>query len=179
LEMNLRAVKRQLIEEGLRRALERHEFALHYQPIIDLRTGSITGAEALLRWTHPTLGPVPPDQFIPVAEDCGLIHSIGAWVLREACGQRRIWADAGLPVGTMAINVSPNQLRDKDFLDDLFAILRETRLDPHSLVLELTETVLVKNAQSASSILQTLRTRGVQVAIDDFGTGYSSLSSMR
>ena len=178
-EMNLRAVKRQLIEEGLRHALERHEFALHYQPIIDLKTGSITGAEALLRWTHPTLGPVPPDQFIPVAEDCGFIRSIGAWVLREACGQRRIWADAGLPVGTMAINVSPNQLRDKNFLEDLFAILRETGLDPNSLVLELTETVLVKNAQSASSILQTLRTRGVQVAIDDFGTGYSSLSYLR
>jgi diguanylate cyclase (GGDEF)-like protein len=179
LEMNLRAVKRQLIEEGLRRALERQEFALHYQPIIDLRTGSITGAEALLRWTHPTLGPVPPDQFIPVAEDSGLIRSIGAWVLREACRQRRIWADAGLPVGTMAINVSPNQLRDRDFLEDLFAILKESRLDPSSLVLELTETVLVKNAQSASSILQTLRARGVQVAIDDFGTGYSSLSYLR
>jgi len=179
LEMNLRAVKRQLIEEGLRRALERQEFALHYQPIIDLRTGTITGAEALLRWTHPTLGPVPPDQFIPVAEDSGLIRSIGAWVLREACGQRRIWADAGLPVGTMAINVSPNQLRDKDFLEDLCAILSETRLNPNSLVLELTETVLVKNAQSASSILQSLRTRGVQVAIDDFGTGYSSLSYLR
>ena len=178
-EMNVRAVRRQLIEEGLRKALERREFALHYQPTVDLRTGTITGAEALLRWTHPTLGSVPPAQFIPVAEDCGLILPIGAWALREACEQARYWTDAGLTVGTMAVNVSPVQLRDKDFLESLFAVLKTTRLDPGSLVLELTETVLMKHAESAASTLHTLREKGVQVAIDDFGTGYSSLNYLR
>jgi diguanylate cyclase (GGDEF)-like protein len=178
-EMNVRAVNRQLIEEGLRCALERHEFSVHYQPIIDLKTGTITGAEALLRWTHPTLGQIPPAQFIPVAEDSGLILPIGAWVLREACQQARIWADAGLPVGTMAVNMSPMQLRDRGFVDGLFTVLGETCLDPGILVLELTETVLIKHSDSASITLHTLREKGVQVAIDDFGTGYSSLGYLR
>jgi diguanylate cyclase (GGDEF)-like protein len=178
-EMNIRAVRRQSIEEGLRRALERREFSLHYQPIVDLKTGLITGAEALVRWMHPTLGSVPPAQFIPIAEYCGLILPIGAWVLHEACVQARLWADAGLPVGTLAVNLSVVQLTDKDFLDGLFAILAETSLDPSSLVLELTETVLMKHAESAASTLRALREKGVQVAIDDFGTGYSSLSYLR
>ena len=104
--MNVRAVERQSIEESLRRALERDEFALHYQPKVDLQTGAITGAEALLRWTHPTRGLIPPAQFIPVAEDCGLILPIGNWVLREACRQAQAWRDAGLPLATMAVNVS-------------------------------------------------------------------------
>ena len=114
--MNVRAVERQSIEESLRRALERQEFALHYQPKIDLRTGAITGAEALLRWTHPTRGLVSPAQFIPVAEDCGLILPIGTWVLREACGQARAWVDAGLPVATMAVNISAMEFRNENFL---------------------------------------------------------------
>ena len=177
--MNVRAVERQSIEEGLRRALERREFALHYQPKINLMTGAITGAEALLRWTHPTRGLVSPAQFIPVAEDCGLILPIGAWVLREACGQARAWMDAGLPLTTMAVNVSAMEFRDEGFLEGLFAILGETGLDPRSLELELTESVLMKHAASAATILQTLRERGVRVAVDDFGTGYSSLSYLR
>jgi diguanylate cyclase (GGDEF)-like protein/PAS domain S-box-containing protein len=177
--MNVRAVERQGIEEGLRRALERKEFTLHYQPKINLRTGETTGAEALIRWTHSTRGPVPPAQFIPVAEDCGLILPIGNWVLREACQQARAWLDAGLPLGTMAVNISAMQLRDKNFLDGVFAILKETGLDPRSLELELTESVLMKHAESAASILKTLRTSGVQLAVDDFGTGYSSLSYLR
>ena len=177
--MNVRAVERQFIEESLRRALEREEFALHYQPKIDLRTGLITGAEALLRWTHPTRGPVPPVEFIPVAEDCGLIRAIGSWVLGEACEQARVWADAGLPVATMAVNVSAIQLRDETFLDGLFAILEATGLDARALELELTESSLMKNAEAATSILTILRERGVQVSIDDFGTGYSSLSYLR
>jgi diguanylate cyclase (GGDEF)-like protein/PAS domain S-box-containing protein len=177
--MNVRAVERQSIEEGLRRALERHEFALHYQPKIDLATGAITGAEALLCWTHPTRGSVPPMQFIPVAEDCGLILPIGAWVFREGCRQARAWADAGLPVMTVAVNVSALEFRNENFLQNVFAILSETRLDPKHLVIELTESVLMKNAESAASIVQTLRKRGVQVAIDDFGTGYSSLGYLR
>jgi diguanylate cyclase (GGDEF)-like protein/PAS domain S-box-containing protein len=176
--MNVRAVARQSIEEDLGRALERQEFALHYQPKIDLVTGKITGAEALLRWT-PKRGPVSPAEFIPVAEDCGLILPIGQWVLREACRQARVWVDAGLPPVTMAVNISAVQFRNENFLDDVFAILKETGLDPRFLELELTESVLMKHAESAESVLRTLRTTGVQVAVDDFGTGYSSLSYLR
>ena len=174
--MNVRAVERQSIEESLRRALERQEFVVHYQPKINLKTGRISGAEALLRWTHPTRGPVPPGQFIPVAEDCGLILPIGTWVLRQACQQARAWVDAGLPLGTMAVNISAMQLRNENFLEGVFAILQDTRLDPRLLELELTESVLMKHAESTASILTALRDRGVQVAVDDFGTGYSSLS---
>jgi diguanylate cyclase (GGDEF)-like protein/PAS domain S-box-containing protein len=177
--MNVRAVERQSIEESLRRALERQEFALHYQPKINLRTGEIAGAEALIRWTHPIRGPVPPGQFIPVAEDCGLILPIGNWVLREACKQARAWLDAGLSLGTMAVNISAMEFRDDNFLEGVFAILKDTGLDPRSLELELTESVLMKRAESTESILKTLRARGVQLAVDDFGTGYSSLSYLR
>ncbi len=177
--MNVRAVERQSIEEGLRRALERHEFALHYQPKVNLKSGEITGAEALLRWTHPTRGFVPPIQFIPIAEDCGLILPIGNWVLREACKQARAWLDAGLPLATMAVNISAMEFRDDRFLQGVFAILQETGLDPSALELELTESVLMKRAESAQSILKALRAKGVQIAVDDFGTGYSSLSYLR
>ena len=177
--MNIRAMERQFVEESLRRALEREELALHYQPKVDLTTGAITGAEALLRWTHPTRGSISPAQFVPVAEDCGLILPIGAWVLRKACEQARAWVDASLPVTTMAVNVSAIEFREESFLEGVFATLSETGLDPKSLELELTESVLVKNAESAASILQTLRERGTTVAIDDFGTGYSSLSYLR
>jgi diguanylate cyclase (GGDEF)-like protein/PAS domain S-box-containing protein len=177
--MNVRAVERQSIEESLRRALERQEFALQYQPIINLGTGEITGAEALIRWTHPTRGPVSPAQFIPIAEDCGLILPIGNWVLREACKQAQAWTHAGLTLATMAVNISAMEFRDERFLDGVFAALKDTGLDPRSLELELTESVLMKRAESTESILKTLRARGVQVAVDDFGTGYSSLSYLR
>jgi diguanylate cyclase (GGDEF)-like protein/PAS domain S-box-containing protein len=178
-EMNVRAVERQSIEESLRRALERQEFAVHYQPKVNLRTGKITGAEALVRWTDPTRGPVSPAQFIPVAEDSGLILPIGKWVLREACNQARVWADAGLPAATMAVNVSAVEFLQKNFLEDVFRILKETGMDPRSLELEVTESVLMKRAESAVSALQELRARGVHIAVDDFGTGYSSLSYLR
>jgi diguanylate cyclase (GGDEF)-like protein len=177
--MNARAVERQSIEEGLRRALQRNEFTLHYQPKINFKTGAITGAEALIRWTHPTRGSVSPAQFIPVAEECGLILPIGNWVLRQACEQAQAWVDAGLPPATVAVNVSAREFRDDSFLDGLSVVLDDTGLDPRSLELELTESVLMKHPESAASILQTLRQRGVQVAIDDFGTGYSSLSYLR
>jgi diguanylate cyclase (GGDEF)-like protein/PAS domain S-box-containing protein len=177
--MNVRAVERQAIEESLRRALDRKEFAVQYQPKIDLRTGAITGAEALLRWTHPTRGLVSPAQFIPVAEDCGLILPIGKWVLREACQQARAWVDAGLPPVTMAVNISAMEFRGENFLEGLFAILEDTGLDPKFLELELTESVLMKHASSTENILKTLRARGVQLAVDDFGKGYSSLSYLR
>jgi diguanylate cyclase (GGDEF)-like protein/PAS domain S-box-containing protein len=177
--MNVRAVERQSIEESLRRALERNEFALHYQPKVNLRTLQITGAEALLRWTHPVRGLISPAQFIPVAEDCGLILPIGNWVLREACKQALAWLAAGLPLGTIAVNISAMEFRDPKFLDGIFEILRDTGLDPGSLELELTESVLMKHAGASESVLKTLRARGVQLAVDDFGTGYSSLSYLR
>jgi diguanylate cyclase (GGDEF)-like protein/PAS domain S-box-containing protein len=174
--MNVRAVERQSIEENLRRALERQEFALHYQPKIDLKTGKITGAEALIRWAHPTRGLISPAQFVPVAEDCGLIVPIGNWVLHEACLQARVWVDAGLPLATMAVNISAMEFRNEHFLTGVFAILKDTGLDPASLELEITESVLMKHAESAQSNLKALRKLGVQLAVDDFGTGYSSLS---
>jgi len=177
--MNVRAVERQSIEGSLRRALERQEFLVHYQPKIDLRTGEISGAEALIRWIHPTLGSVSPAQFIPIAEDSGLILPIGNWVLRETCKQARIWLDAGLPLGTMGVNISAMEFRNENFLEGVFAILKETGLDPTSLELELTESVLMKRPEIAASILEALRTKGVRVAVDDFGTGYSSLSYLQ
>jgi diguanylate cyclase (GGDEF)-like protein/PAS domain S-box-containing protein len=173
--MNARAVERQSIEESLRHALRRDEFILHYQPKVDLKSGEITGAEALIRWTHRIRGRVLPAQFIPVAEDCGLIVPIGKWVLREACKQGRSWADAGLPM-TVAVNISALEFRDRQFLDGVLEILNETDLDPRYLELELTESVLMERVDYAESILKTLRSRGIRVAVDDFGTGYSSLS---
>jgi diguanylate cyclase (GGDEF)-like protein/PAS domain S-box-containing protein len=177
--MYARAVERQSIEESLRRALDRHEFALHYQPKINLLTGAITGAEALIRWEHPTRGPLLPAQFIPIAEDCGLILPIGNWVLRQACQQARAWADAGLPTATIAVNVSAMEFRDENFLQGLFTIFSDTGVNPHLLQLEVTESVLMKRAEPAASVLNILREWGVQIAIDDFGTGYSSLSYLR
>jgi diguanylate cyclase (GGDEF)-like protein/PAS domain S-box-containing protein len=177
--MNVRAVERQSIEESLRCALDRREFAMHYQPKINLRTGEITGAEALIRWTHPIRGAVAPGQFIPIAEDCGLILPIGRWGLREACRQAQQWIEAGLPLGTIAVNISAMEFRDEKFLEGVFKVLDDTGLDPRALELELTESVLMKRADAAESILKILRARGVQVAIDDFGTGYSSLSYLR
>jgi diguanylate cyclase (GGDEF)-like protein/PAS domain S-box-containing protein len=177
--MNVRAVERQSIEGSLRRALERQEFAVYFQPKINLRTGEISGAEALIRWTHPTRGLVPPAQFIPVAEDSGLILPIGNWVLREACKRARAWVEIGLPLGTMGVNISAVEFRNENFLEGVFAILKETGLNPNLLELELTESVLMKRPESTASVLQALRAKGVQVAVDDFGTGYSSLSYLQ
>ena len=177
--MNVRAVERQSIEEKLRRALERDEFEVHYQPKISLVSGQITGAEALLRWTHPDLGSVSPARFVPVAEDCGVIMSIGNWVLREACKQACAWMAAGLPVTSMAVNISAMEFRCDTFLDGIFDILEETGLPASLLELELNESVLMKNASSTASILRTLKEKGVRLAVDDFGTGYSSLSYLR
>jgi diguanylate cyclase (GGDEF)-like protein/PAS domain S-box-containing protein len=177
--MNVRAMERQSIEESLRSALQRNEFSVHYQPKINIQTGRISGAEALLRWTHPTQGSISPSRFIPVAEDSGLILPIGNWVLREACKQARAWMDAKLPLATIAVNISAMEFRDDRFLDGIFKILDETLLDPKYLELELTESVLMKHAESTKSILNTLRAKGIQLAVDDFGTGYSSLSYLR
>jgi diguanylate cyclase (GGDEF)-like protein/PAS domain S-box-containing protein len=178
-EMNVRASERQFIEGGLRVALEHNEFSLHYQPKVDLGTGAVTGVEALLRWKHPERGFIPPAQFIPIAEDTGLILPIGQWVLREACEQSRAWLDAGFAPVPMAVNISAVEFRSKDFVESVRAILQESKLDPHCLELELTETVLMKHAESTVTMLRALKEIGVQLTVDDFGTGYSSLSYLR
>jgi len=177
--MNIRAVERQSIEGDLRFALERHEFVMHYQPKIDLKTGGITGVEALVRWQHPERGLVGPLQFISVAEDCGLMLPIGRWVLRESCRQAKAWQDAGLPAIEMAVNVSSVEFRNDEFLEGISTILKETGLDPRYLELELTETVLMQHAEFSVPVLQKLKAMGIHLAIDDFGTGYSSLSYLR
>jgi diguanylate cyclase (GGDEF)-like protein len=175
-DMNVQAVHRQFLEASLRRALEQHEFELHYQPKIDLKSGAITGVEALIRWRHPERGLIPPAEFIPIAESCGLIVPIGRWVLREACMQAREWQGAGLPEIPVAVNISSVEFRDKNFLENLRATLNETGLEPRHLELELTESVLMQYIESTASVLGELRVMGVQLAVDDFGTGYSSLS---
>jgi diguanylate cyclase (GGDEF)-like protein/PAS domain S-box-containing protein len=178
-EMNVKAVERQSLEQDLRRALDRKELELHYQPIVNLKSGTITGAEALLRWTQLTRGPVPPAVFIPVAEDSGLILPIGAWVLREACSQGKAWADAGLCPLTISVNVSALQIRSDSFLVNLMEVLHETGLNPGSLNIEMTESGLMERAKFGSALLTSLRDKGIQVSVDDFGTGYSSLSYLR
>jgi diguanylate cyclase (GGDEF)-like protein/PAS domain S-box-containing protein len=178
-DMNLKAVERQSLEGSLRSALEREEFLLHYQPKVNLDTGEITGVEALIRWQHPDRGLISPARFIPVAEDCGLIVQIGRWVLGEACRQAREWQDAGLPFKRMSINVSAAEFRAQTFLAGVSATLKETGLDANYLDLELTEGVLMEDAESTGAVLQELKKIGVQLAVDDFGTGYSSLSYLQ
>jgi diguanylate cyclase (GGDEF)-like protein/PAS domain S-box-containing protein len=178
-EMNRAAVERQSLEGSLRSAIEREEFLLHYQPKVKLDTGEITGVEALIRWQQPDRGLVAPSQFVPVAEDSGLILPIGRWVLRAACRQARDWQDTGLPPLPVAVNISAVEFRDKDFVEGVRAILSETGLEGQYLELELTEGVLMEDAESTVSVLQELKTMGVRLAVDDFGTGYSSLSYLR
>jgi diguanylate cyclase (GGDEF)-like protein len=178
-EMNLKAVQRQSIESDLRRALTNKEFLLHYQPKVNLDTGNITGVEALIRWQHPQQGFIAPSEFVSIAEDCGLIVPIGRWVMREACTQARAWQDAGLPHLRMAVNVSAIEFRERSFVENVRTILSDTGLRPQYLVLELTERVLMENAESTGLLLEELKTMGVHLAVDDFGTGYSSLSYLR
>ena len=175
-EMNVPIMEQLTLEHGLGMALDRNELFLVYQPQVDIRTKTITGLEALLRWQHPKLGLVPPAKFIGIAEHSGLIVPIGEWVLRSACAQAKIWQEAGLPAVPIAVNVSAVQFRQQGFPDLVRKVLRDTRLDPRYLELELTESLLLTNADVMFSILQDLREMGVKLAIDDFGTGYSSLS---
>ena len=178
-DMTTRAVARQSLEGLLGRALERHEFVLHYQPKVDLQTGEITGIEALLRWLHADRGLIPPPQFVPIAEESGLIVPIGRWVLREACTQLRAWLEVGLRRISVAVNLSGVEFRAKHFLEGVRTILEETRLEPRFLEFELTESVLMNHVEGSVSRLQALKALGVQLAVDDFGTGYSSLSYLR
>lgn len=177
--MNVRAVHRQSIEASLRRALERQEFVLHYQPKVNLESGVMIGVEALIRWQHPEHGLLLPAQFVPIAEDCGLILSIGRWVLHEACRQAQAWQQAGLRPITVAVNTSAIEFRDPGFLDNVRATLQQTGLAPGCLELELTESVLMRDAAATNRMLHTLADLGVKLTVDDFGTGYSSLSYLR
>lgn len=175
-EMNINSMKRLDKELALQHALEHNEFTLNYQPVFDLVSDSITGVEALLRWNHPVLGSVPPLDFIPIAEELGLIIPIGAWVLETACKQNVTWQKAGLPPVKMAINVSGKQLNNSDFLDTVKHTLTETGLAPEYLELEITESVVLENPDKIIECLHALKAMGIHIALDDFGTGYSSLN---
>lgn len=178
-EMNQQMLMRLKLENGLCQALERKELFLVYQPQYDTRTHEISGLEALLRWRHPELGLIQPTDFIGIAENSGLIIPIGEWVLRTACAQARKWQDAGLRRVPVAVNVSAVQFRQKGFCDLIRRVLKETGLDPKFLELELTEGLLLSNADLMFMVSHELREMGVKLAIDDFGTGYSSLSYLR
>jgi EAL domain-containing protein (putative c-di-GMP-specific phosphodiesterase class I) len=178
-DMQARLADRQLLEADLRYALGRNEFLLHYQPKFDLQTKQITGVEALIRWAHPQRGILSPGQFVPIAEECGLILHIGRWVLLEACRQARAWNDAGLGIVPVAVNVSASEFADKDFISGVRAVLIATGLEPANLELELTESVLMQDAESTVRTLGALKAMGVRLAIDDFGTGYSSFTYLR
>ncbi|CRL99709.1 putative bifunctional diguanylate cyclase/phosphodiesterase [Pseudomonas sp. 24 R 17] len=178
-DMNLHAQHRQNLESAIHHALECNEFALHYQPKLDLKSGQIVGAEALLRWFQPRSGWVSPADFIPVAEDTGLIVQLTQWVLRQACEQTQAWREMGLPALRISVNISAIDFRQRDFVDNLAAILKQTRLPPALLELEITESVLMQNVDDTVDILNRIKAMGVRLALDDFGTGYSSLSYLR
>jgi EAL domain-containing protein (putative c-di-GMP-specific phosphodiesterase class I) len=167
------------LQEDLRKGIARSEFFLLYQPQLDLRTGKVLAVEALIRWNHPTLGTVSPARFIPVAEETGLIVSIGDWVLREACRQNRAWQDAGLPPISVGVNVSARQFSEKSMIAQVVRALRDSRLDPRCLELELTESLIMQDVEQAIATMQELQMLGVRLSIDDFGTGYSSLSALK
>lgn len=176
--MQAQAVRRIQLDTDLRRALERQEFLLHYQPIVSLSTHQLIGFEALVRWQHPQRGMVPPDEFIPLAEETGLIVPLGAWVLHEACHQLKLWQQTfpqGFPL-SMSVNLSAVQLAQPGLLEQVDLVLQETGIHPECLKLEITETALMKNANWIADILEQLRSREIHLCIDDFGTGYSSLS---
>ncbi|MGA7514544.1 MAG: EAL domain-containing protein, partial [Candidatus Sulfotelmatobacter sp.] len=177
--MNAQVVERLTLENSLRLALDRKELFLVYQPQMDIGSGKITGLEALLRWQHPELGLVPPDKFIRIAENSGLIRPIGEWVLRTACSQARQWQDEGLDAVSVAVNVSAVQFRQEDFCEVIRRVLRETRLAPRYLELELTEGLLLANADVMLSVIEELNAMGLTLAIDDFGTGYSNFGYLK
>jgi EAL domain-containing protein (putative c-di-GMP-specific phosphodiesterase class I) len=177
--MHLLASHRLELETKLRRALQNEEFLIYYQPRVSVDSLAITGVEALIRWQQPQVGLVPPAEFIPLAEDTGLIVPIGEWVLRNACLQARRWQDAGFAPMQMAVNISARQFLEQDLSETIIRILDETQLAPQYLELEVTESSIVQNPEFAASVLVKLKGMGVKISIDDFGTGYSSLSSLK
>jgi EAL domain-containing protein (putative c-di-GMP-specific phosphodiesterase class I) len=172
------SLERLSIETNLRGALERNEFSLHYQAKVDFKTNAITGVEALLRWQNPHLGSVTPTQFIPVAEETGLIVSIGKWVMKTACAQNVAWQQQGLPAVCMAVNLSLRQLTDENLIDDIRTALNDSGMAPNLLELEITESAAMSKPAHTISVLAKIKSMGVRLAIDDFGTGYTSLSQI-
>lgn len=178
-EMNAKAAERLELETDLRRALERNEMVLYYQPKVDLQSGRIAGMEALIRWQHPERGMVSPAKFISLAEETGLIIPIGEWALRTACRQNKVWQTAGFPAVRVAVNLSARQFQQEDLVQTVERVLRETDLDPNDLELEITESVAMQDVERASSTLKKLKNLGVRISIDDFGLGYSSLGYLK
>jgi EAL domain-containing protein (putative c-di-GMP-specific phosphodiesterase class I) len=177
--MNSRALERLSLESRLRQALQNEELTVHYQPVVDLTTGTVRGAEALLRWRHPELGLMQPSDFIPLAEASGLIVGIGDWVLRQACARMKAWRDGGFGGLTVAVNISTRQFQQADLVARVTLALADTGLDPSALDLEITETNAMQNAEASVIALGGLKALGVRIALDDFGTGYSSLSYLK
>jgi diguanylate cyclase (GGDEF)-like protein/PAS domain S-box-containing protein len=178
-ETNVRAAGRHALQADLRRAMERHQLVLHYQPKMDVETGAITGAEALVRWAHPEHGLLAPEQFLPIAEDCDLIVPIGQWVVREACRQNGVWQKARLPKVTVSVNVSRSEFRHQGFVHGVRAVLARARVEPRYLELEIPESVLMQDGEFSAVVLQGLESLGIGVTIDEFGTGYSNLKELR
>ena len=178
-EVKTQSIERLSLESALRRALEREQFSLNYQPKVDMATGQITGVEALLRWAHPDLGNISPAQFIPLAEETGLIVPIGRWVVKEACAQAMAWQRRGLLPVSMAVNLSPRQFVDEHLLQDVDEALAASGMSPVLLQLEVTESMMMRNVGRALKVLDAIQSRGIRLAIDDFGTGYSSMSLMK
>jgi diguanylate cyclase (GGDEF)-like protein len=173
------SVERLMLETSLRHAMDLNQFALHYQPKVDIATQQVTGVEALLRWSHPEIGDISPAKFIPLAEETGLIIPIGRWVLRTACLQNVAWQHQGVEPISVAVNLSPRQFLDTNFLATLDEILEESGMRPELLQLEITESMVMLNVERAVELLDAIQSRGVRLAIDDFGTGYSSMSMMK
>jgi diguanylate cyclase (GGDEF)-like protein len=178
-ELNIRVHERFVLQEELRNAILRSEFVLLYQPQVDLRTGRIFALEALIRWRHPTLGMTAPAKFIPIAEETGLIVPIGDWALREACRRNKAWQEAGLPPMTICVNVSARQFMERNWVGRVADALRDSGLEARYLELELTESLIMQDAEQAVETMKELQRLGVQLSIDDFGTGYSSLSALK
>jgi diguanylate cyclase (GGDEF)-like protein len=178
-DIKTQSLERLALESSLRRAVEREEFLLHYQAKLDLKTGEIAGVEALLRWQHPELGVVAPAQFIPLAEETGLIVPIGKWVLKTACAQNVAWQHAGLPPLRMAVNVSARQFANEQLAADIAAVLQESGMAPELLEIELTESMVMQNPERSIKLLAAIKQMGVRLAIDDFGVGYSSLAQIK
>jgi diguanylate cyclase (GGDEF)-like protein len=178
-ERNVNTVERLALESSLRRALDRDELLLHYQPKMNFRDGSTAGMEALLRWQHPDMGMVSPAQFIPLAEETGLIVPIGMWVLRTACRQMVQWQEQGIAQLVISVNLSPRQFSDTNLLEDIAATLAETGLDGRCLELEITESAIMQDVERGRKLLMALKAMGIRIAVDDFGTGYSSLSTLK
>ncbi|MGZ5033765.1 MAG: putative bifunctional diguanylate cyclase/phosphodiesterase, partial [Usitatibacter sp.] len=177
--MNAETISRLTLDRDLRVAMERGELVLHYQPKLDLRSGAICGAEALIRWRHPTHGLISPARFIPLAEETGFIEQIGQWILEQACAQMRAWQIEGLPLDHIAVNVSPRQFRKRSLVDFIRRCVSEASLEPSALEIEITEGLLVDRGEAVEGMLHEISAAGHKIALDDFGTGFSSMAYLK